>query len=146
MESSKDDMMKMISLIYRKTQIYLNERTRKMGLSGSAATFIMITCEHGRMGQYQFCEMLNMSKGTVAKTLAKLEDQGYVTRIENKEDLRSIDVYPTKKALEAYPVLREIGREWVERMTDKMTEPEQREFFESLKKVSENICVYFGEK
>lgn len=146
MESSRDDVMKMISLIYRKTQIYLNLRTKELGLSAAVAVFIIITCEHGRMGQYQFCEMMGMSKGTVAKTLAKLEEQGYVTRVGNKEDMRFMDVYPTKKALEVYPVLRRIGDGWVEQMTDSMTQAEQAEFFKALKKVSDNICEYFGEK
>lgn len=146
MESSRDDVMKMISLIYRKTQIYLNERTKELGLSGAVAAFIIITCEHGRMSQYQFCEMMGMSKGTVAKTLSKLEKQGYVTRVENKEDMRFMDVYPTEKALEVYPVLRGIGNGWVGQMTDAMTQTEQAEFFEALKKVSDNICEYFGER
>lgn len=146
MESSRDDVMKMLSLIYRKTQIYLNERTKELGLSGAVAAFIMITCEHGRVGQYQFCEMMGMSKGNVAKTLAKLEEQGYVIRVENKDDLRFMDVYPTKKAMEVYPLLRGIGNEWVEQMTDSMTGTEQTFFFEALKKVSDNICMYFGEK
>lgn len=146
MESSKHDVMKMISLVYRKTQIYLNERTKEMGLSGAVAAFIIITCEHGRMGQYQFCDILGMSKGTVAKTLARLEEQGYVVRVENKEDLRSMDVYPTEKAMEVYPVLRGIGDDWVDQMTREMTKEERKGFFQSLKTVSDNICGYFGDK
>ena len=73
----------------------------------------------------------------------KRQEQGYVTREENLEDGRCINVYPTKKALDIYPYLVEIGEEWIEYITNDMTEIERMVFVESLKKVSGNISDYF---
>lgn len=143
MKTTQSDILKMISIIYRKTQIFLNEETKAFDLSSATAPFIMITCENGRMVQSQFCEMLNMSKGTVAKTLARLEEQGFVTRVGSSEDLRSVEVYPTPKAMEAYPFLARFGEAWADRMTCGLTDVERAVFFDLLKKVSDNIEDYF---
>lgn len=137
------NILKMISLIYRKMQIYMGSKTADFGITSGTLPFIMIICENGHMAQNRFCEILDISKGTVAKSLAKLEEQGYVTREENLEDGRCINVYPTKKALDIYPYLVEIGEEWIEYITKGMTEIERMVFVESLKKVSGNISDYF---
>ncbi|WP_419023258.1 MarR family winged helix-turn-helix transcriptional regulator [Emergencia sp.] len=143
MDSLQAETLKMISQIYRRTQIYMNERMKDMELSGALAPFVMITYENGKMVQNKFCELMDMSKGTVAKTMNKLEEHGYVTRCGNVEDGRSIDVYPTDRAEEVYPYLVQAGEDWVEIMTEGMTEIERNIFLELLKKVSGNISRHF---
>ena len=69
MDSLQGEMLKMISQIYRRTQIYMNERMKDMDLSGALTPFVMIACENGMMTQNKFCELMDMSKGTVAKTM-----------------------------------------------------------------------------
>lgn len=140
---SDADLLKMISLVYRKMQIYLNDQTASLGLSCGQVSFIMMTCENGKMTQARFGELLDISKGTVAKTLAKLEEQGYVVRRENEKDGRLMDVYPTEKARAIYPQLVQIGQTWVEKMTTGMTEIESMVLRQTFQKISKNISHYF---
>lgn len=143
MDSRQAQTIKMISQIYRRTQIYMNERMKDVELSGALAPFVMITYENGKMIQNKFCELMDMSKGTVAKTMNKLEEHGYVTRCGSAEDGRSIDVYPTERAEEVYPQLVQAGEDWVKIMTEGMTDIERNIFLEMLKKVSDNISRHF---
>ena len=144
MEAHGDkEILKMISLAYRKMQIYLTMQTEPLGLSSGLAPFVMITCENGEMPQNRFCELLDISKSTAAKTLARLEEMGYVRREENQQDGRSVIVYPTEKARAVYPYLREIGTAWVRKMTEGLTEQEQAVFFRTMSKISRNISDYF---
>lgn len=139
----EQNILKMISLIYRKMQIYLGNQTAELGISSGTLPFIMITCENGGINQNRFCEILDMSKGTVAKNLAKLEELGFVTRTENPDDARCTIVYPTEKAMEVYPSLLDAGEAWIRQMTKDMTEIERMVLIESLRKVSKNISDYF---
>ena len=141
---SLEDILKMISTTHRKTQMYLNDRLKPMGLTSGQVAFLLITCEQGKIVQNKFCDILDMDKSTVAKMLGKLEIEGFVTRKTNAEDCRSIDVYPTQQAREIYPKLREIGEGWGEKMTDGMSEVEKAVFFELLKKVTGNVVSYFS--
>lgn len=139
----EQNILKMISLIYRKMQIYLGNQTAELGISSGTLPFIMITCENGGINQNRFCEILDMSKGTVAKNLAKLEELGFVIRTENPDDARCTIVYPTEKAMEVYPSLLDAGEAWIRQMTKDMTEIERMVLIESLRKVSKNISDYF---
>lgn len=138
-----DHLIKMVSQIYRKTQMYLNERMKKIGLTSSQAPFIMITCENGKLSQAKFCELLDMDKSSVAKTLGKLEEIGYLQRKVNPDDSRSMDVYPTEKALGVFPDLRRFGNEWSVEITNGLTEIEKQIFYQILNRVSNNIGEYF---
>ena len=114
-EASTPDIMKPISQIYRKTQMYLNERVKPLGLTSGQAPFILLTCEQ----------------------------EGYVSRQPNDRDNRSTDVSPTEKARELYPALKRVGEEWALAVTDGMTQVERAIFFELLQKVVKNIGAYF---
>lgn len=137
------DILKFISKIYRKSQMYLNEQVKPMELTSGQIPFIVITCRNGKMVQNKFCELLDMDKSTVAKMLAKLETQGYVLRKMNQIDCRFIDVYPTQKALEIYPVLTQIGEKWSLQLTSHMTETEKALFFDVLQNAAKNINFPF---
>lgn len=137
------DILKFISKIYRKSQMYLNEQVKPMELTSGQIPFIMITCKNGKMVQNKFCELLDMDKSTVAKMLAKLEIQGYVIRKMNQKDCRFIDVYPTQKALEIYPVLIQIGEKWSLQLTSHMTETQKALFFDMLQNAAKNITSHF---
>ena len=55
-----------------------------------------------------FCQ----SKGTVAKTLRKLEDKGYIERIINKDNRQKYILKLTKKGDELIPVLKREADHW----------------------------------
>ena len=139
----KGDILKMISLIYRKMQIHTNRAGAAYGLSCGMIPFIMLICENREIPQHRFCMLLDISKGTVTKMLAKLEEQGYVRRKESVADGRVMMVYPTEKAMDIYPKLVEAGDAWVHQMTKGMTEAEQVVLAEALRKVSGNISAFF---
>ena len=139
----QSDVFKSMSQIYRKTQMYLNERIRSLGLTSGQAPFILLTCEHGTVAQHCFCGYLDMDKSTVAKMLGRLEQEGYVSRRPNEKDGRSTDVTPTQKAREVYPKLKQIGKDWTLEITGGMTQMERAIFFEMLQKVTKNAGAHF---
>ena len=58
------------------------------------------------LSQEDLCDIFCQSKGTVAKTLRKLEDKGYIERIINKDNRRKYILKLTKKGEEVIPVLK----------------------------------------
>ena len=56
--------------------------------------------------------LLCQSKGTVAKTLRKLEDKGYIERIINKNNRRKYILTLTKEGEEVIPALKREADYW----------------------------------
>ena len=66
----------------------------------------------GKEKDKDFCDIFCQSKGTVAKTLRKLEDKGYIERIINKDNRRKYILKLTKKGEEVIPVLKREADYW----------------------------------
>ena len=64
------------------------------------------------LSQEDLCDIFCQSKGTVAKTLRKLEDKGYIERIINKDNRRKYILKLTKKGDELIPVLKREADHW----------------------------------
>lgn len=137
------DILKYISTLHRKTQMYLNDRLKELGLTCGQAPFILLTCEGEWTAQNHFCEALDMDKSTVAKMLMKLESQGYILRRPCESDSRAVEVAPTEKAKQIALQLRKIGRDWSDEIMAGMTGVERAIFGELLERADRNVSSYF---
>ena len=119
-EIDEPELLKFISILQRKTQMFLNSRLDDLGITGGQAPFLVAVCQRGSMAQNHLCEVMDMSRGTVAKMLAKLEEEGYVKRCCNPDDARAVDVYPTERAQALYSKLCQQGQECIAKMNEEL--------------------------
>ncbi len=141
----RPNLLKLISLVHRKTQMYLNGRVEPLGLTSGQVPFLLIACETGGVPQNRFCALLDMDKSTVAKTLSRLEAQGYVRRRAVSGDGRAFDVLPTDRARDVYPFLQKIGDDWMDELASGLTDIERAIFSQMLLKVARNASRHFSE-
>ena len=69
--------------------VFFNEKTARL--------IIMILSESNGLTQSELVKATHMKGSTVSVSITKLEKMGYVKRVENKYDLRSVRVYLTEK-------------------------------------------------
>ena len=79
-----------------------------------------------------------MHKSNVARQLASLEEKGFITRTPDPQDRRSLLVWPTQKAYDAIPAIREAHRSWNERILEGFSEQERREVALYAQRLAEN--------
>lgn len=119
---------KSISILYRKSHVWLNSSCSKYSLTAAQAVVILIVCDFGSLTQDAITKRLALDKSVIAKTVNKLVDTGFLIRATNKKDKRTYDISPTDKSLEVYPFLKEQLDMSFHRMTQKMTDSEKAEF------------------
>lgn len=123
-----DSPFKAISILYRKSHIWLNNGCAQYSLTAAQAVVILIVCDFDVLTQDDITKRLALDKSVIAKTVTKLEELGFLIRTTNKKDKRTYDIRPTDKARCAYPFVKEQIDESFQRMTQKMTASEQEEF------------------
>lgn len=128
MTTTMDDPFKSISVLYRKSHIWLNVACADLGLTAAQAVVILIVCDFGMLTQDEVTKRLGLDKSVIAKTLAKLEEAGFMERSTSARDKRTYDIRPTARALGVYPRVREHVDECFARMTGAMSEEERAEF------------------
>lgn len=126
-----DSPFKSISILYRKSHIWLNSGCIPHGLTAAQATVILIVCDFEVLTQDEVTKRLGLDKSVIAKTVTKLEEMGMIVRSTNARDKRTYDLRPTEQAWKAYPFVKEQLDVCFQRMTQQMT-PAQREQFKQL--------------
>lgn len=128
MPNITDSPFKSISILYRKSHIWLNNGCAKYDLTAAQAAIILIVCDFGVLTQDDITKRLRLDKSVIAKTVTKLEERGFMVRTTNAKDKRTYDIRPTEKAREVYPFVKEQIDLSFQRMTQNMTEKERAEF------------------
>ena len=140
MQPIADSSLRSLSILYRKSHIWLSEGCAPCGLTAAQAVVILVVCDHGALTQDEITKRLSLDKSVVAKTVAKLEETGFLSRRTNPRDKRTYDIHPTQKALEVYPALQGRVEEGFVRMTARMT-GEERAQFQRLLALAAQACL-----
>lgn len=128
MDSIMDSPFKSISILYRKSHMWLNNTCAPHDLSAAQAVVILIVCDFQKLTQDEITKRLSLDKSVIAKTVNKLVERGFLTRSTNARDKRTYDISPTEKAWEVYPFIKEQVDASFQHMTTRMTSEEREEF------------------
>lgn len=128
MPYTTDSPFKSISILYRKSHIWLNSGCARADLTAAQAVVIMILCDFEALTQDEITKRLSLDKSVIAKTVTKLEEGGFLLRGPNPRDKRTYLIRPTEKAWQVYPAIKEEVEGCFARMTQRMSDAEREEF------------------
>lgn len=128
MPFSMDSPFKSVSILYRKSHIWLNNSCARYHLTAAQAVVILIVCDFEVLTQDEITKRLSLDKSVIAKTVTKLQETGFIVRSTNARDKRTFDIRPTEKAWSVYPFIKEQIDAGFQKMTQQMTEQEREEF------------------
>ena len=120
-----DTPFKSISILYRKSHIWLNNGCAGYDLTAAQAVVILIVCDFSVLTQDDITKRLSLDKSVIAKTVTKLVKTGFLVRTTNAKDKRTYDIRPTQKAMDVYPFIKKEIESCFQRMTQPMTETER---------------------
>ena len=123
-----DGPFKSISILYRKSHIWLNNNCARYDLSAAQAVMILIICDYQSLTQDDITKRLSLDKSVIAKTVTKLEERGFLVRTTNPKDKRTYDICP---------FIKEQVDACFQHMTHTMTVQEREEFKRLLQLAAE---------
>ena len=104
------DEMSLSLLMYNISQNgikFAKLKSKELTDIGECYYLLKIYYSERELSQEDLCDIFCQSKGTVAKTLRKLEDKGYIERIINKNNRRKYILTLTKEGEEVITALKE---------------------------------------
>ena len=81
---------------------------------------------------------LNIDKAMVTRGIKKLDELGYVNKVQDENDTRAYKLSLSEKGEESLNSLQHIFKEWFEKVTHDFTEEEKNLYIKLIKKVYEN--------
>lgn len=137
--SEHKHIAKYISQLYRKGSSYINKEISKYGIGSGQFMFLLELYKKDGKNQEEIAEDLKMDKGTTARALKKLEEQGFLTRLKDEKDKRSNKIYLSDKAKNIREDIFNILDDWNKQITRSLAKEEVKMLEDLLEKVSKNI-------
>ncbi len=117
-------LVKDITEINRCGAQYRTDCLAPMELKGCHASYLSEICAEPGISQDQLARRICINKSNVARQIAVLEEDGFVTRSASQSDKRTMELYPTQKTLELLPQIRKILTSWEDWLTQDLTQEE----------------------
>lgn len=138
MKNNEGSIVRCISVLYRYGQSYITKRLEYLNISSGQYVFLMTLYRKGGISQEELSSYLKIDKGTTAKAIKKLEDEGYVERKIDLRDKRAYKVNLTPKALEVIPAIQAASKEWENIITSGFSEEEIPRVKKVIQRMAEN--------
>ena len=127
---------KYISIIFRYGQNYMSRKLEPYHIGRGQNMILFTLFKNGGIRQEDLSCYLKIDKGSIAKSLKKLEDEGYIERKIDYEDKRAYKVYLTHKGIGIMPALEKAARLWEDGLTADLSEDEKQKMKHLLNKMA----------
>ncbi len=103
--------------------------------------FLLQLYKQDGISQEELSEKLSIDKGTTARSIKKLEEEGFLIRVKDENDKRAYKIYLTDKSKENRDNVYNVLKDWESVIAQNITEEERSTLVDILKKVciSQNI-------
>jgi len=125
-----------ISIMYREHAKFLNEKVKDENLSFGLFPLLIKIYKNEGIIQEQLAESFHLNESTITRNLKKLEDKGFIERIQDKRTKR-IEI--TEKGAKTAQKVMNYDEEWDEKIKDIIGIEEYNNLINNLKKISEEI-------
>ena len=135
-------LMRYINIISRCSTLWRGDKLRGTGLRPGQAPYILALCHTPGLSQEQIARRIYIDKSNVTRHLGTLEREGFVERKQSESDRRVTLVYPTQKAYDILPLVRQITHAWNDYLIDGWTEEEVNTLKAMLSRLSDRAATY----
>ena len=116
-----------------------NIQFKKYNIGRGQHAFLTRIYENSGINQEELSLMLKIDKTTVAKSLKRLEEKGFIKKIKSQEDNRQWLLYPTEKLLSIYDKLESMIINTCNIAVSGLTDEESNMLLKLLGKVRNNV-------
>lgn len=133
------EILRDIGMIARALDSISNIEFKEVDLTRGQYLYLVRICENPGIIQEKLAEMIKVDRTTTARAIKKLESNGMIERLEDKENKKIKKLYPTKKGAEIYPfIIRENNYSNAVALNG-LSDEEAKQLEYLLKKVCNNV-------
>jgi DNA-binding MarR family transcriptional regulator len=130
-----------LSIIARGGEIFMSRCLSDFGITAAEAMILAYLYEHENPRQEDIAQFFMLDKGSVAKTLQKLERKELIERRINPEDQREKVILLTEKGCCVQDTCLSLKRIWHETMFGGIPHEEAAVFARVLEKIAHNVTT-----
>lgn len=131
-----------ISILYRCGQKYYDKRLNEYQIGFGQILFLILIYENEGINLQELAQYGCYDKGTITKSVQKLEEQSFIHSTPDEKDRRMRRLYTSDKTKDIISQIYMIRREWWERLCQGMNVEEIHQLETSMEKLCRNARLY----
>lgn len=135
MKNDCDYIGRYISKIHRRGISFISKELTGLGIGAGQFMFLLELYRKDGRSQENIAQALDVDKGTTARAIKKLEEEGFLTREKDEVDKRAYKLYLTDKGRNIKENIYKVLSEWEIHMTSNLTEQEGKDVRYILRKM-----------
>ena len=132
-------LMSDLSIIVRGSQVFSTRKLSEYDLNAGEQAILMYLIGHDESNQESIAKFYMIDKGSIARTIAKLESKGFIERKINDDNQREKIITLTEKSINIKNVLTDLLTEWNDVMYEGISEDDIKKFELLTSKIAANI-------
>ncbi|MBN1968319.1 MAG: winged helix-turn-helix transcriptional regulator [Candidatus Delongbacteria bacterium] len=129
------DFVRHLSGVYWKFRSELKNRLKDYGLGLGHVAFLQMVLDKEGINQEEIKDKLSMDKGSVARSVSKLVQLGFIKKELNLNDKRAFRLYPTLRLKNKFPEIVKIIDDYFESTTSMLGKEDMKGLREVLEKI-----------
>lgn len=125
--------------IFRRTDSIFRKRCKDPFISKGLVNYIFVICDNEGIIADEVSKILCVDKGTTARAIAKLEENGYIKRVQDINDKRKYSLYSLPKSKEVYKNLVTISYDLGKEALSVLNEKEKEDLLRMITKVRNHV-------
>jgi DNA-binding MarR family transcriptional regulator len=129
---------KLVSVLYRFAHSYLKKELKAFNLGPGQLQILLLLFRKEYVRQTDLAARLMLDKTSMARTIGRLEDHGYVRRAQDEHDARAYTISLTPRARNIRDKVFPVLKNWTAALLRGFTPAEQEQFIAFLIKAAKN--------
>lgn len=134
-----DDILREIGMIARALDSISNIEFKEHNLTKGQYLYLVRICENPGIIQEKLAEMIKVDRTTAARSIKKLETEGFIEKKDDHHNKKIKKLFPTEKGREVYPFLRREGDYSEKVALTGFSEQEREKVFQLVQRIRKNI-------
>lgn len=130
---------RLVSILYRKNQVYLNMVLKTFNITASEIPFLMYLFKIDGISQEELSSFLMIDKASTARSIQALLEKGYIIKEKDIVDKRANKIFLTKYALDNKLEIQKLLQEWTEFLTEGLDENSVDIMFDILENMVKKV-------
>lgn len=136
-EGNKESIARLISILHRQFQVYLNRELKDYDFHSSDFVFLVNLYGDRGVSQEALSSHLFIDKAATARAIHKLERLGYVQRTRDPDDKRVNLVQLTTKGVQMRDEIKDKLMYWNDRLTSELNDDERTMMITLIKRMTQ---------
>lgn len=129
-----------ISILYRYGKSNIDRKLEHYGIGSGCYIILLTLYRNGGIRQEELSNFLKIDKGSIAKSVKKLEEDDYIERKTDVNDKRAYKIFLTQKSIDIIPSVQKAIEEWEELIVSDLSENEKQIIGKLLCKMASTAC------